>query len=330
MIFMADSPISGSQARISFGWEAVAFKTASASINKAFGQGTRLTTFDVDNSVEYVYGLGSQDARASVVKEFKGTWGVEFLLSDPWWIKGILGGSPAKTGGGPYTYTWNAIVGISSMPTALTIDASFDLGTTDSHQQMLGCVVNSMNMTCNVGEVVRVRLEGPFATLGKNTSLASLVSPVEEPFSFASGTLQLPNATTIADVQSVELNFNRNQEFVWGLGSRYANAYVAKQREWNIKVVATYEVDSAMWDSLLGSSTAPTAAPAEVASAELTITNSGAGAAERSYTILFQDVRVEKGTISPVSVEEVVKQDITLRARSLSSIICVNNTSAEL
>lgn len=321
------TPIAGAQARICFGWE-TAYGIVSASLNKAFSQGVKISAYDIDNSVEYLYGLGSQDVTASVCKEFKGTFGLEFTLSDPWWLKSVLGGNPVLTGAGPYTYTYSNASGISNTLTSFSIDLSMDLDT-DSNQQLLGCIANTASITCNVGEIVRVRLDGLFANLTKDTSMTSLVSPVEEPFSFAAGSLEVPTSTTIANVQNVELTFNRNVDLIWGLGSRFAQKNVAKQREWGIRCTATYEADSQFLDTLLGSTTAPTATPAEAATAQVTITNGGAGTAERSYTFNFTGVRIEKSSI-PVSVEDVIKQDITMRARSLSSVIVVNNTSAAL
>jgi len=322
------NPIAGASARISYGWETVAFGTVSTSINKAFSQGVKVSAYDIDNSVEYIYGLGSQDVSSSICKEFKGTFGLEFALTDPWWIKSIVGGSPSKAGSSPYTYTYSNAAGISNTLTSFSMDLSFDLDT-DSHQQLLGCIANTASLTCNVGEIVRVRLDGLFANLSKNTSMAALISPVEEPFCFAQGSLEIPTNTTITDVQSVELTFNRNVDMIWGIGSRFAQKNVAKQREWGIRCTATYEADSQFLDTLLGSTTAASSMPTEAATAQITITNGGATTAERSYTFNFANVRIEKSSI-PVSVEDVIKQDITMRARSLSSIIVVNNTNAEL
>ena len=327
-INIADFPIAGANVRVAYGWEETAFTTVSASIDKAFSQGVKLSDFSIDNSVEYVYGLGSQDAQKSVCKEFKGAWGVEFALSDPWWLQAILGAAPADAGATPFTHTYDSTAGLNNVLSSMSIDLSFDLDT-DSHQILLGCIANTMSLTCNVGEIVRVKLGGPFATMTKDTSMISLVNPVEEPFSFAAGSLEIPNATTIADVQTVELEFNRNDDFIWGLGSRLAQKNVAKEREWNIRTTVTYEDDD-IWNALLGGSGAPAAAPAEVATAELTISNGLTSSDMRKFVFLFANVRVERGSITPVEVGSVVKQDITLRARTLTSVVVSNNTEIAL
>ena len=326
---MADFPIAGANVRVAYGWEAVAFGTVATSIDKAFSQGVKLSDFSIDNSVEYVLGCGSQDAQKSVCKEFKGTWGVEFVLSDPWFLRAILGAAPADAGATPFTHTYDATTGINNVQTSMSIDLSFDLDT-DSHQILLGCIANTMNLTCAVGEIVRVRLGGNFANMTKDTSMLALVAAVEEPFSFAAGSLEVPNATTIPDVQSVEMEFNRNNDFVWGLGSRHAQKNVSKERAWNIRTNVTYERDAYFWDHVLGGSGAPAAAPAEVATAELTISNGLATSDMRKFVFLFANVRVEKGSITPVEVGSVVKQDITMRARTLTSVVVSNATETAL
>lgn len=323
---MANYPIAGASVRLAYGFETT-YGSVSSSIDKAFSQGVKLSTFEIDNSVDYIYGLGSQDSTASVCKEFKGTWGVEFPLSDPWWLTLVLGADPTDAGSTPYTHTWDSSQGISNTLTSGSLDIGFDLDT-DSHQILLGCVANTMSLTCNVGEIVRVKLDGTFANMTADSTLISLVSPVEEPFSFAAGTFELPNSTTIGDVQSLEISFNRNVDLIWGLGSRFSTANVPKQREWNIRLTATFENANQFWNSLMGGSSAPVASPAEVATARLTISNGLTSSDMRKYVFTFANVRVERGSL-PASVEDVTKQDITLRARTLTSVVVSNDTAVQ-
>lgn len=326
---MADFPIAGASVRVSYGWEVVTtFGTESLSIDKAFSQGVKLNTFDIDNSAEYVYGLGSQDAQKSVVKEFKGTWGIEFALSDPWWLEAILGEAPADAGATPFTHTYDATAGLDDKQVSMSIVLGFDQDT-DSNQTLLGCICNAMTLTAAVGDIVKVTLDGMFKTLAKDTTLDSWVEAVEDPFSFACASFECPNASTIADVQSIEMAWNRNNKFVWGLGSRHAQANVPTQREWNIRLTATYENDTQFWDDLLGSTTAPTLNPAEVATCELTITNGLTLIDMRKYVFLFANVRIERGAIS-ASTDALVTQDITLRARTLTSVVVSNGTETAL
>jgi len=324
---MAQAPVAGTSSFISFGWEST-FNSA-VTCDKAFSQGVRLPTYDIDNDPEFIYALGNQDLQAQIAKTFKGTWGVEFIYSDCWWIRGIMGAAPTKAGGGPYTYTWTvANSGISNTQNSMSLNFGVDFITTDSNQVLTGCIANSMTMTFAVSEPIRVRLEGWYAGITKGTVLVSAATVGEQPMVFSQATLQFPSGNTVLDVQSVELSFNRNNDPIYALGSRFPQANVPKQREWSIRVSSTYELDSDFWDHLLGSTTVPTATVAEVADLILTLTNGLGTTYTRSLVFTFANCFVHRGSL-PASPEDVLKTDLDIRARTLTSIVATNNTSAE-
>lgn len=325
---MASIPISGAAVVVNYSWEST-FGSSSVTTPKSFGQGVKLTAYDMDNSAEFVYALGNQNAQKSVVKEFKGTFGLEFILSDPWWLRLILGGTPTDAGATPYTHTWTVANSgiINTLPSA-TLDVNYDM-TVDASYKVLGAQVGSATISANVGDTIKVKLDGTFINLTLGTTLSAAAAPVEEPFTFAQGSLDFPSATTMTNVQSFELSINRNLELIWGLGSRFATKNVAKQREYNLKVTQTYEQSTDYVSSFLGSSTAPTATVAEVATCVFTVDNGGATSAMRKYVFTFADCLVEKVSI-PASVEDITKQEISIRARNLTSVVVSNNTATAL
>ena len=321
------NPIAGTEARIAYGWETT-FNSA-GTVNKQFSQGVRVNTYDIDNDAEHIYAIGSQDIQRSIAKTFKGSWGVEFIYSDPWWLRSILGGPPVTSSSAPYVHTWTeANYGISTTQTSLSIQYGFDL-TVDSDQTLTGCIANNCTISCNVGDPIKVSLDGWFSGIDKDTALLAKVAPVEDPVTFAAGTFEIPNATAITDVQSVELSWTRNNDPIYAIGSRYPQTNVPKTREWNISVSSTYEQDSDFWDVLIGATDGTTATPTGFGNSELTFTNGEAGSATRSTVFLFGSTFPEKGSL-PSSPEELVKTDLSFRARSLSSVIVSNATAAAL
>lgn len=321
----ADYPISGAQVALAFGWEST-FKTLASPVDKGFGQGQKITTYDIDNDVEYVYSLGSQDLSAQFAKKFNGGWGVEFIYSDPWFLRTILGAAPTTTGAGPYTHTWTvANSGITNTLTPMSIVLAAAING-NSDQNLLGCVANTMTLTAAAGEPIKVKLDGFFSQFAKDTVLTTGATLVDDPMTFAQATLEFPSGTAIANVQSCDITFTRNSEGVFGLGARYPNTQLAKAREWSIKVSIAYQNDTDFLDHVLGSTTVPTTIPAELATCVLTITNGGATTSLRSLTLTFANVIVAK-TSMPIAVEDMVKMDVELRARSITSVIAINNTS---
>jgi len=324
---MAQAPVAGASSFLAYGWETT-FNSA-VTCNKAFSQGVRLPTYDIDNDPEFVYALGNQDMQAQIAKTFKGTWGVEFIYSDCWFLRGILGSTATKTGAGPYTYTWTvANGGIANTQNSASINFGVDFVTTDSNQVLTGCVMNSMTMTFAVGEPIRTRIEGWYAGITKSSTLISQATVGESPMVFSQASLQFPSATTIVDVQSVELTFNRNNDPIFALGSRFPQANVPKNREWAARVSCTYELDSNFWDKLLGAAGGPQATVAEVADLILTLTNGLGTTYTRSLVFTFANCFVHRGSL-PASPEDVLKTDLDIRARTCTSIIATNNTAAE-
>lgn len=139
----------------------------------------------------------------------------------------------------------------------------------------------------------------------------------------------MPAGTSKTDVQSVELSWNRNNDPVFAIGSRFPQANVPKAREWNIKLSTAYEVDTDFWDTLIGSSTIPTTSVTEVPSSRLVLTNGGSGSAERSLTISFAHTFLSRGSL-PSSPDEMLKTDIEARARTIGYVAVNNATAAAL
>ncbi len=82
---------SGASSSINYGFEAVAFQTKSAAINKSFGLGSKVTSLERNNNLEIIYGLGDREATVNLEKQFGGTVSIETVMSDPWIMKAILG-----------------------------------------------------------------------------------------------------------------------------------------------------------------------------------------------------------------------------------------------
>lgn len=318
--------VSGWATYLAYGYENT-FGTAAGTYNKAFSQGVKITTFDVDNAPDYVYGLGSQDLQASVAKEFKGAFSLEFNLSDPWWLQSILGGTPVTSGGGPYTHAWSGLAGITNTQSGLTLDVGTDLDT-DSRQLLTGCIVNSANISANVNEPVKVKLDGWYSGITKSTTLGTEVLPVEQPLEFQHASVVLSGSTLI-DVQSSELTLTRNNDPVYALGSRFPQNNVPKTREWSVRLKQTYESDAALWDHVLGTPTGPNASPQTIPTFVMTVANGLTGTNERQYKFTFAGLFVEKGSL-PMSVDDTTMVDVSMRAKNLSGVTVINNISNAL
>jgi hypothetical protein len=330
-------PITGASTYLAYGWEAT-YKTApvAASIDKVFGIGQKISTYEFDNDAEYVYSLGSQDLQRQFAKKFNGNWSIDAIYSDPWFFRAILGAAPTDAAvTSAYSHTWDSTKITNAIP-SMTIDIANDFSTTDSDHLLTGAILKSFTLTAAVGEPIRIKFDGLYSQLTKSSTLtkSSQVAPVNEPMYFQQASLQLPSGTTLAEVQSVELNWNRNIDALWGLGSRIPSNYVAKQREWSGRMTIIYKTDSDVLDGILGNAAGIdgtngyNSTPAEIATLVLTINNgvTPGAAGSRILVITLANIFLSKGSM-PISVEDVTKIDVDFRARSLTSVVATDATA---
>lgn len=318
---MAAFPIPGARSYIQFYWEST-YKTKATGTYLAFGVGQKISV-SRKNNMEKVYGLGSRNATNLVPKQYEGSCTVDFVMASPWWIRAVTGAAPVKTGGGPYTYTYSE----SNTVGSFTIENGFDLDT-DRAIFLDGCKVNTCTITGAVNELAKVRLDCVYATEEKSDSLTAISAEAEEPFVFSQGSLQYPSGTTLADVQSCEVTITNNNENVFGLGSRFNTNQVPKQRDYSIRCTLAFEDPTKILDLFYGATGAPAATVAEQATLILTFTNGLGTTYLRSITFNFANLKIDEETL-PQDPNEVIKEDVVIQARTLTSIVGINNTSSE-
>ena len=327
--------ISGAKGYVQYGWEAVAYGTVATTIDKVFGHITSIDISQKNNNTK-VYAIGDVEAKATIAGKYEGSLEVSFTPTDFYFLKGVFG-SVVDAGSGPATHTYpnntSEATKDAGMNTFLSssVEIGLDLAT-DSVLHCLGGVMGSLTLSATQGEVVTCKMTMPFQTIAEDTDLdATPSSTAEAPFMFAQASFEMPNASAISNVESVEISINRNPESVYAIGSRLNVAQVPKQSDYEIKIVVPFEAAATLMETFFGAGTGPlaTGSPAEVASAELTITNAGAGDALRSIVFLISDLTLDADSIS-LTQNEVVKEDVTILGRTITSAIYTNDVETAL
>lgn len=319
---MTAFPIAGVGSYAQMYWEST-YGTKATGTYLPFGHGTKISV-SRKNNIEKVYGLGSRDSTSLVPKQYEGNFSVDFVMASPWFLKAFTGKNPSKAGAGPYeyTYTENGTVG------SFTLENGFDLDT-DRSIFLKGCKCNNMTITAAVNEVAKVKMDGNYKSEEKAASLTAITSETFEPYCFVQGSLQFPSGTTIGDVQSCEISMTNNIEGVYGLGSRFNTAQIPKQADYSFRVTAAFEDPTKLLDLFYGSASgSPAGTVAETASLVFTFSNSGTGTAARIVTMTFANLKIDEESLNQ-DPNEVIKEDITIQARTMTSIVCINNTSTE-
>lgn len=302
------------------GWAvAVASHTGSNETYVPFGQGVEVS-MNRSNNAERVFGVGARNATANVNKQYGGTMTINGVLSNPYWLLGVLGAN--SDGGAPdaYTHTYTETNILPSFTTKL----GFELGTTDFQSEVIGCVINTCTITAAVNEPVRFSLECSFRYENLGTTKSVDIPDVEPVFTFAHGSIEMPDGTDIAAVQNFELVINNNAEGLYGIGARFMSAVVAKNREYNFNMTAAFNDYTDLLTYFMNGTSSASAPDAgsgtEIATLELTFSNDDGDILDINLT----GVHLNEESL-PQNIGEIVKESVTGWARGCTNIIYTND-----
>jgi len=302
------------------GWGVVpASHTESDETYMPFGQGVEVTVTR-NNNAERVWGVGARNATASINKQYGGALTASGVLSNAYWLLGVLGANSDAGSPGAYTHTYTE----ADILPSFTTKTSFELGTTDFLSALIGCVINTCTISAAVNEALKFSLDCTYRYENLTTTKINDNADVEPIFTFAHGSIEMPDGTTIAAIQSFELTIVNNAEPVYGVGSRFMTGIAAKNREYNFSCTAAFNDYTNLLTYFLngtGAASAPDAGSGtEIATLELTFTNDDGDILDINLT----GVHLNEETL-PQNVNEVVKEDVTGWARACTNIIYTND-----
>ena len=301
------------------GWAlAAASHTASDETYMPFGHGVDISVTR-SNNAERIFGVGARNATATINKQYGGKFTVNGSLANAYWLLGVLGAN-SDGGSDPYTHTYTE----ANSPPSFSLKSSFELGTTDFLATLIGCKVETCTITAAVDEAVKFTLDGAYRYETLGTTKISNNAEVEPVFTFAHGSIEMPDGTSLAAVQSFELTINNSSETLYGIGSRFETRNIAKQREYNFTASIAFKDHTTMLTYFMNgtdTATAPsTGSGTEIATMELTFTNDDGDILDINLT----GVKIDEDTINQ-NVGEVVKEDVTGWARACTSIVYTND-----
>lgn len=326
---MANDVGTGSRSYVSYAYEPTFNEAATdANLTRAFGHNIRFSN-SPRNNIERIPTLNSRNYAKYAAKKFEGTFSADFQVSNGSFLRGVIG-EEETTGSEPYFHKFSE----SNTPSGATIQISEDLDA-DSERTLTGCLFDKLTLTMNKDEVVSGRIDGIYANESKDTSLNSsgVTTPDEEDvFTFANASLTLSGATTITEIESLELTVSNNAELISGLGSRIATQRAFKQRVYEVRITKVREQDSDFLNGFYGSDSGVTdpTTPASGGFLDIVLDNGLGGASERSIRIRLGSFIGEDSTI-PIAPAEINKESITLFCTELngpSGAVYTDNTVA--
>lgn len=298
----------GAYGYILYGWED-SFIEGATTRDKVFGRGQRITGVTRRENPEPIYELYQRTVDNWFLRNFEGRVGLEWILANPWFFKAVMG-SVSTSGSSPYTHTFTKAKSLVSMEIEDGLEAS-DANVVRFYR---GAVVDSITLTATVGDAIRARADVLYFKETLGTTLGTPTIDSFDPFTFANATLELPDGTVLAEVQTFELTITNNVLGLYGLGSRYAVGAIPRALDLSGRMTITMKDATLL--GYLG---------VEQDDIEFKVTNGETGADERTITFKGTGVMIgEHGT--SMEPNELVLEDLAFRIRELT-IEAINNTS---
>jgi hypothetical protein len=310
------SAISGALVKLRYGWEAVAYGTEAAVINKDLGWGKKPSITRKNNLVEAL-GVGDRNVQKLIQGLYEGAVSLEWIMANGYFTRLALGAAPTDAGATPYTHSYAE----SDTLDSATLEY-YRPTDTPSVSRLLGLKCADLTITGEVRQPIKCKMNAVFANEKHYTTSANTASETEEAFHFGNANLTI--GSLFADVQSFEFSLNNTTKLIPGLGSITAGKAIGNERKYGLKVRVPYETSTEFLDFLGGSSGALGAN--NKATGSFTISNGLTGASQRSYVVSLANLKYDSFDEAPTT-DDALYADIGIKAQSCSSIVYSNGTA---
>lgn len=267
------------------------------------------------------YAYGRNEGQASV----------EWVLSNPWFFDIILDAVDTSGSGSDYTHIWNsdkdALTADNSgvvIPHTMHIEHGLDGETGNVIRNMKGVVFNSVTLKAALNETIKCTGElawGKEDAVGTTLDTTIATDGINFPYTFAHATLELPDATVVAQLQEFEITLNLNTELLYGMGSADAVSAFRKIFEMTGKFKAA-TVDKTQIDRVFDAADGTTANTG-IATLQITLTNGLSGNDEKAIVLDFAGVGVSEHS-TEMQPGEAVFENLTWQLRNIQ--VTANNS----
>lgn len=317
------------------------FGTAAANISAAcaenFGFEQKITSWSFTNNKIPLSQLNDVRVKTYAYGQTRGSISLDFVLSSPWFFE-LIGFKDGSTAGvGPYTHTWD-LDNTSATNTIqpFTTQVGQEAGSCDIVRTMSGGIVNSATITTAIGDTVKVSLDTSYVNESMSTTVdacpAALSVCDHVPFTFAHGSLEFPDCTTIAEVQDVDITFAQNSDHIFGIGSSVAVSGIRRLFDISGKFRASYtdtvqlqKLYAQQKDTLCNTAAGAETLLAEQPTLKLTFDNGLAGTSQRKITISLSGISLADHNLN-IEPNEPIYEDLNFQARD-ADVVAITNTS---
>jgi len=197
--------------------------------HKPFGANARLTTRSGANNAVRTFDPGSREASEAIEQEFTGSWTVEFELTNPWFLQGVLGHEVTDDGGAAAT-TYNFD---GNVPYPFRIYTGNRA--TGNEEILKGAVASSFSVSISTAGNAVCSLDGAYAdSIVSSGGVTTQPDRTNRPLTYASASVQR-EGELFSLTQNAQISIENNVDMIQELGSRVATAYSPKARVVNLQ-----------------------------------------------------------------------------------------------
>jgi len=310
--------VGGEHTYIHFGYEDIFASGAIA--NKIFGENTTIRNVDIKNNFKRIFRLGSRSAVGSFANKFEGALSLEFDLTNPWFMKGVLGDITTSGAAAPYYHTFTE----ANKPPSMTIEN----GVSGYVRKYLGAIIGDCKITTAVGDdPAKVSLTLMYTNELRTSSSVTQYQCSTKVFPFSQGTFEYPTGTAIAQTESVELTITNNAAIKHALGSRFGSRYDMRQRTYDVTTTHAFDDPATYLAKTYGKDTGPSSGHISgQVGALIKLDNGETSAALNQWLFRFGHAVIDRHGYGSQAVEQELMETIDIIPETLM-VQCVNSTA---
>ena len=259
-------------------------------------------------------GLGSHDLQQIAIGNFRYAFDIEGQYQTARLLEYALGTVAEGGGGGPsyvHTVTGNSTADLPSFTSYVALDSD----TTDDREKYQGCMINSLSLSCELGDVVRFRAE-VLAQDMISDATAAIPAVDTDPVLPSGVGGATAGGDAISQLRGFEWTVTNNLLAVDKQGAYIPDIYAQGNREYSGRVTYGFTDIQERARFFAGNKTATASATADF-DGFATVLTYDKTAANASLILSLTDCHyTEYG--KPVNLDGIVEQEYTVRHRTAS------------
>jgi len=314
----------GHYTRLAYLWEDNGFLADPADTDmKPFGIDTQLTTKEGANNAVRLFNPDDPRAQQIIEQNFSGTFTVEFTLTNPWWLRAVIGESSDDGNIEPTEHTWDIDDDFPGDSMRLLVGNT----QTSTFKALKGCVVQTATITFEIPGTVNITLDGAYADEDATQSSFDQPPVQYRALSYHDSSIDR-GGDTLEFVQSLEVTINTNADMIQELGERKAVDYSPKQFNPGIDY-ARIRTDTPDQERFYGGAESIQDSVENTADITILADNEKTGADKNSLELSFPNVFPDSVSASGVGdPESDVEDALTELGRDMTAVALNDETEA--